>query len=176
MTKVPSAILGCSTSQAPSKKRKALLSEAAPAYRYSGLPVPVALSTRYWRLCLANRNAVEGDIVIDGIGVADQAVVGDHLDACGSGFISSGGSSGGILRADDDDFDALGDQSFNVGFFLGGIALAEEDLDGVPGSLEGIFETGFVLDPARLILGRKNNTNSYLADLIYSFVKSAAGQ
>ena len=33
MTKVPSAILGCSLFQAPSKKRKALLSEAAPAYR-----------------------------------------------------------------------------------------------------------------------------------------------
>ena len=32
-TKVPSAILGCRTPQAPSKKMKALLSEAAPAYR-----------------------------------------------------------------------------------------------------------------------------------------------
>ena len=31
MTKVPSAILGWRTFQAPSKKRKALLSEAAPA-------------------------------------------------------------------------------------------------------------------------------------------------
>ena len=154
MTKVPSAILGCSTFQAPSKNRKALLSEAAPAYRYSGLPVPVALSIRYWACAFANRNAVEGHIVIDGIGVADQAVIGDHLDASGSGFFSSSSSSGGVLRADDDDFDALGDQSFNVGFFLGGITLAEENLDIVPGSLEGILEAGLVLDPAWLILGR----------------------
>ena len=48
ITNVPSAILGCKTFQAPSKNRNALLSVAAPAYRYSGLPEPEALSTRYW--------------------------------------------------------------------------------------------------------------------------------
>jgi len=47
ITKVPSAILGCNTFQAPSKNRKALLSDDAPAYRYRGRPVPAALSTRY---------------------------------------------------------------------------------------------------------------------------------
>src|SRR5512145_121919 len=48
MTNVPSAILGCNLFQAPSKNRKALLSVGAPAYRYRLLPVPVALSIRYW--------------------------------------------------------------------------------------------------------------------------------
>src|SRR6185436_15097625 len=42
ITNVPSAILGCNTFQAPSKNRKALLSEAAPAYRYNGLPEAAA--------------------------------------------------------------------------------------------------------------------------------------
>ena len=101
---------------------KALLSEAAPAYRYSGLPVPVALSTRYCACCGANGDAVEGHVVIDGVGVADQAVVGDDLDAGLAGFISGGGGGGAVLRADDEDFDALGDQRFNVRFLLGGIS------------------------------------------------------
>ena len=47
MRNVPSAIFGCKTFHAPSKNRKALLSLAAPAYRYNGLSVPSALSTRY---------------------------------------------------------------------------------------------------------------------------------
>ncbi len=85
-------------------------------------------------LGFAHRNAVEGDVVVDGIGVADQAVIGDDLDAGSPGFFSSSGSSGAVLRADDEDFDALGDQGFNVGFFLGGVTLAEEDLDVVTGA------------------------------------------
>ena len=52
-----------------------------------------------------------------------------------------------------------------LALFLGGITLAEQDLDVVPGGFEGILETGFVLDPARLILGRKNDTNSQLANV-----------
>ena len=48
ITNVPSAIFGCRTFQAPSKNTKALLSEAAPAYRYSGLPLAGVWSTRYW--------------------------------------------------------------------------------------------------------------------------------
>ncbi len=78
ITKVPSAILGCSTLQAPSKKMKALLSEAAPAYRYSGLPVPLGLVNQVLGLLGAHGDAVEGHVVVDRIGVADQAVVRDH--------------------------------------------------------------------------------------------------
>ncbi len=48
------------------------------------------------RLGFAHRDAVEGDIVIDCLGVADQAVVGDHLDAGVPGFL--GGSSSGSAR------------------------------------------------------------------------------
>ena len=58
---------------------------------------------------------------------------------------------------------ALGDQSFNIGFFLGGITLAEEDLDIVAGGFEGILEAGLILDPARLVLGGKNDTDGELA-------------
>jgi len=47
ITKVPSATFGCSTDHAPEKNTNALLSEAAPAYRYNGRPLPEpALSTR----------------------------------------------------------------------------------------------------------------------------------
>ena len=122
----------------------------------------MALSTRYWAWA-AHGDAVEGDVVVHGIGVADQAVIGDDLHAGLAGFFSSGGSGGAVLRADDEDFDALGDQSFNVRFFLGGITLAEEDLDIVTSGCQGILEAGLVLDPARFILGRQNDTNRQLA-------------
>ena len=49
---------------------------------------------------------------------------------------------------------------FNVRFFLGGVALAEQDFDIVSGGGEGVLEAGFVLDPARLIFGRQNDANS----------------
>ena len=108
---------------------------------------------------LAYLNTVEGDVVVDGSGIADQAVVRDDLDASGMGFVSCSGSCGGILRADHDDLDASRDQRFNVGFFFGGITLAEEDLYVVPGSGEGVIETGLILDPAGLILGGEHHTD-----------------
>ena len=67
----------------------------------------------------AHGHAVEGHIVVDRIGVADQAVVGDHLDAGIARFFGRGRGSGGVLRADDQHFDALADQRFDVGLFLG---------------------------------------------------------
>src|SRR5271157_425063 len=45
-TNVPSAILGWRMLQAPWKNRNALLSDAAPAYRYRLLPLPLAFSER----------------------------------------------------------------------------------------------------------------------------------
>ena len=51
---------------------------------------------------------------------------------------------------------------FNIGLLFGGITLAEENLDLVAGGCEGILETGLVLDPARLILGRQHDTNLQL--------------
>ena len=142
---------------------KALLSEAAPAYRYSGLPVPVGLVDQVLGLLRAHGDAVEGHVVVDGVGVADQAVVGDDLDAGLAGFVSGGGGSGAVLRADDEDFDALGDQRFDVLFFLGGRALAEEDFDFVSGGFQRVLEAGLVLDPARLILGRQDDADRQFA-------------
>ena len=110
-------------------------------------------------LSSAYRNTVEGDIVVNRSGVEDQAVVGDDLDACCVGFVSGGSGSGTILRAYDEHFDTLSDQRFYVGFLCGGTALAEENLDGVTGGLEGIVEPGLVLNPSWLIFGRQNNTN-----------------
>ena len=74
----------------------------------------------------ADGHAVEGHIVIDRIGVADQAVVGDDLHACGLRFFGGGRSRRGVLRADDDHLDALADQRFDVRLFLGAVALAEQ--------------------------------------------------
>jgi N-acetylglucosamine kinase-like BadF-type ATPase len=74
-------------------------------------------------------------------------------------FISGGRGSSTILRADDENFDALGDQSFDIGLLRGGVALAEEDLDGVARRLEGVAEAGLILDPAGLILGGQNHTH-----------------
>ena len=102
--------------------------------------MPVALSTRYWACWRAHGDAVEGHVVVDRVGVADQAVVGDDLDASLPGCFSGGGGGGAVLRADDQDFDALGDQGFDVGFFLGGITLAEQDFDIVAGRVQGFLE------------------------------------
>ena len=49
-------------------------------------------------LRFANRNAVKGHIVVDRIGVPDQPVVGDHLDARSPGFRGSSSGSGGVMR------------------------------------------------------------------------------
>ena len=110
-------------------------------------------------LGLANRDAVEGHIEIDGVGTGHEAVIGNDLDASFAGFVNSGASSSSVLRADDQDFDALGQQRFDVGFFFGGIALAEHDLSAETSGFESISETGFVLDPAGFVLGRKNDTD-----------------
>ena len=65
-----------------------------------------------------------------------------------------------ILRANDEDFDAFAYEGFNVGLFLAGIALAEQNFCTEAGALEGVLESGLILNPSWLILGRK-----YYADL-----------
>ena len=74
---------------------------------------------------------------------------------------------GGIGGAYDDDLDSVGDQGFDVRLFLGGVALAEEDLDIVSGLGEGIAETGLVLGPALLILGRENDADLQLRSRLF---------
>ena len=103
----------------------------------------------------AHGEAVEGDVVVHSLGVADQAVVGNDLDPGGARFLSGRGGGGAVLRADDQDFNALRDQSFDVGLFLGGIALAEEDLNFVTGGGKSVLEAGLILDPARFVLRGK---------------------
>jgi hypothetical protein len=79
-------------SHAPWKKMKALLSEAAPAYRYRLLPLPWR-SRQILAPGLADRDAVKRHVVVHGVGVG-QAVVGDDLDAGLAG--SLGGCGGGL--------------------------------------------------------------------------------
>ena len=74
----------------------------------------------------AHGHAVKGHIVVDRIGVADQAVVGDDLDARGFRFFGGRGGRRGILRGDDQHLDALADQRFDVRLFLGAVTLAEQ--------------------------------------------------
>ena len=50
-----------------------------------------------------NSQAVEGDVVIDGIGVTDQTVVGNDAYTSGFGCVGGGGSGRAILRGDDDE-------------------------------------------------------------------------
>jgi len=72
--------------------------------------------------------AIEGDIIINRIRVSDQTIVRDHLNSCGSGCIRSSSGSSSILRTNYQNLDPLGNQGFNVGFFLGRITLAEKNL------------------------------------------------
>ncbi len=85
---------------------------------------------------LAYGEAVEGHVVVDGVGAEDEAVIGDDLDACGAGLVGGGGGSGSVLRADYDYLGAGGDQRLDVGLLLGGVALGEEDLVGMPAVLK----------------------------------------
>ena len=103
--------------------------------------------------------AVEGDVVVDGIGAQDQAVIGDDLDAGLLGFFGGGRGGSAVLRGEDQDLDALGQQRFDVGLLLGGIALAEENLDGHACGAEQVLKAGLVLNPAGLILGGEHDAD-----------------
>ena len=60
----------------------------------------IGLRENAYRPCVTRRlggahgDAIEGDVVIHRIGVADEAVVGNDFDACGFGFF--GGNLGGL--------------------------------------------------------------------------------
>ena len=107
----------------------------------------------------ANGDAVEGDVEVYGLGVADQAVIGDDLYAGSAGGFSGGTSGSAILGGKDDDFDTIGNEGFNVGLFLGGVALAEEDLNVVAGSCQGFGEAGFILHPAWFVFCGEDNAD-----------------
>ena len=104
-------------------------------------------------------NAVEGHVVVHCLGVEDQPVIGDYLDTRIPGCLSSSSGGGAVMGGEDDNLDALGDQVFDVGSFLGRVALTEEDLDFVAGGFEGFPETSLILNPARFLFGRQNNAN-----------------
>ena len=107
----------------------------------------------------AHGDAVEGHVVVYGLGVEDQAVVGDDLDPGGMGGFGCSCGCGAIMRGEDEDLDAFGDQVFDVGLFLGRVTLAEEDLDLVAGGIESFLEAGLILDPAGFVPGRQYDTN-----------------
>ncbi len=107
----------------------------------------------------AHSDAVERDVVVHRIGVEDQAVVGNDFHACGSGGFRGGGGGRTVMRCNDDHLDALADQGLDVRFFLGGVALAEEDLHLVASLRQCVLEAGLVLDPARFILRREHDPN-----------------
>ena len=115
-------------------------------------------------LCLGFTHGytVERHIVIYSLGVEDQAIIGNNLDARGTSGFGSRGSGSTIVRGQDQDFDALGDQGLNIRLLHGGVALAEQDFDVITGGFECFAETGFVLDPARLVLGRQNDAHAEL--------------
>ena len=106
---------------------------------------------------------VEGNIIVHRIGVGDQAIVGDDLYAGFSSFFNCGGGSVAVLRADDEDFNALGKEGFHVLFFLGGRTLAEEELDLIAGFIQRVAETSFILHPARFVFGGQYDTHSQFA-------------
>ena len=60
-------------------------------------------------------NAVEGDVVVDGVGVANKAVIGDDFYASSASSFGSSGSGRSVMRGDDDNLNTFGDQVFNIG-------------------------------------------------------------
>ncbi len=111
---------------------------------------------------LAHSDAVEGHIVIHRSRVADEAVVRNDLDARFIGRISGSGSGSAVMGANDEDFDPLSNQGFDVFLFLRGRTLAEQNLDFVTRGLQRIAEARLILNPARLVFSGEHNTDGQL--------------
>ena len=92
---------------APLQKKVALLSSGEPANSstFHGLGLPAGLEALDERLGLqlADLQVVEGGVVVDGVGVAQQPVVGDDGDAVGLGVGEGTLEGGAVDRGDDQD-------------------------------------------------------------------------
>ena len=66
---------------------------------------------------------------------------------------------------------ALGDQVFNVGPFLGRITLAEENLDFDAQLIKSILEARLILDPARFLSGWQDNAYRAFPDVCWFFCR-----
>ena len=120
--RVPSSIFGLSTSMAPSKKTWALASSGEPAkssmlYGPFGFLLGHAVEQGL-ALELADLEVVVGDVVVDGGGVLDEAVVGDDRGAGVLGGLELGAQLRAVDGADDDDLGALGDHGRDLVLLL----------------------------------------------------------
>ena len=111
------------------------------------------------RLLRAHGDGVEGDIVVDGLGIADETVIGDDAHTGVASQLGGGRGGCAVVRADDEHLNALGDQALDVGSLGGRVALAEQDLDLIAGGFQRFAESGFVLYPAGFITGRQDDAH-----------------
>ncbi len=105
--KVPSAILGWRTDQRAGEEDEGVVVGGGAGIQIEVVALAGGLAHEELAPRGADGEAVEGDVVVDRVGVEDEPVIGYDLDAGGARLFGGGGGSSSVLRADDDDLGAL---------------------------------------------------------------------
>ena len=103
---------------------------------------------------------LEGGVVVDGVGVHDQSIVGDDLGACIAGLLNGGAHCGALLGGDHDDLGVVVDHVLDVSVLLGRLIVGERQDDLVSGLLQLGLQVVAVLVPTLFGLGRHRNADS----------------
>ena len=130
MTKVPSAILGCSTSPGAFEEQEGVVVGGGAGIQVQRVAGAGGVVDQVLGLSFADRDAVEGHVVVDCVRVEDQAVVGDHLDA-GRSLASSAAAAAAVPSCGQMmiTLTPWEIKDSTLCFLHGRIALAEQDLD-----------------------------------------------
>ena len=107
----------------------------------------------------ADEPVVEGGVVGNGVGVHDQAVIGDDGDARFLRLGQNGAEGVAVDGGDDQDLAAVGDHVLDLGDLGGDVIGAELQVDGVARGLELGLHVLAVLVPALQILGGHRNAD-----------------
>jgi len=113
------------------------------------------------RRCLRDSDlvVVEGDVEVDVLVVADQAIVGDHRDVRGAGGVQLAGQCGAVDRGDDQDVRTVGDHLVDLLGLGRDVIVGELQVDLVAGRFQAFLHCVAVSDPALGGLGRHRDAD-----------------
>ena len=160
----------------------ALLSSGEPANSSTlyGALAPLGLEAvdEGLRLELADLEVVERRVVVDGVGVADQAVVGDDRDVLVSLAVCEHvAERRAVDRGDDEHLGALGDHVLDLGDLGRDVVLGVLQVDLVAGGLELLLDVVAVGDPAlRRLRGHGDADGALVAAAAGAAVVAAASR
>ena len=110
----------------------------------------------------ADLEIVEGRVIIDVGRAADQAVVGDHLDAGVGGLLQRVRQRGAVDRGDHQDLLLLGDHVLDLRELVGNVVVGILQVGLVALGLQHLDHVVAVGDPARRGLGRHGDADRAL--------------